>query len=280
MPSPPVTIDRQSYLGLLTAIKGGGGDAYWTETDAQRCRGGNQQLAHKLVRKIREKRVRLGVPVTSIEQSAERVRVACADGRTLECDDVVIAVPPSTWPRIRFDPPLPAALAPQMGSNVKYLAHVKKRFWQESGTGQYAISDGVIGWTWDGTDGQAGEADACLTAFSGGLGAETARAWSAADRDAHYRAEYEKLHPQYGEHFVASRFMNWPAEPWTGASYSFPAPGEVLATGPLLYNGLAGRVHFAGEHCSYAFVGYMEGALNSGAALARRLAQRDGALRA
>ena len=35
-------------------------------------------------------------------------------------------------------------------------------------------------------------------------------------------------------------------------------------------------MHFAGEHTCYAFVGYMEGALNSGASLARRLAQRDG----
>jgi hypothetical protein len=37
-----------------------------------------------------------------------------------------------------------------------------------------------------------------------------------------------------------------------------------------------GRLHFAGEHASYKFVGYMEGALNSGAAVAKRLATRDG----
>ena len=30
-----------------------------------------------------------------------------------------------------------------------------------------------------------------------------------------------------------------------------------------------GHLHFAGEHTCYAFVGYMEGALNSGASLAR-----------
>jgi hypothetical protein len=42
-----------------------------------------------------------------------------------------------------------------------------------------------------------------------------------------------------------------------------------------MYKGL-GRLHFAGEHTSYKFVGYMEGALNSGAALAQRIAKRDG----
>jgi len=39
-------------------------------------------------------------------------------------------------------------------------------------------------------------------------------------------------------------------------------------------------VHFAGEHTNYAFVGDMEGALGSGIAVAKRLAQRDGLTRA
>ena len=38
------------------------------------------------------------------------------------------------------------------------------------------------------------------------------------------------------------------------------------------------KLHFAGEHTNYAFVGYMEGALGSGVALARaaRRARRRG----
>ena len=62
---------------------------------------------------------------------------------------------------------------------------------------------------------------------------------------------------------------------WVGASYSFPAPGEVTTMGPMLRKGAA-RLHFAGEHGCYKFVGYMEGALCSGVELAKRLAARDG----
>jgi monoamine oxidase len=69
--------------------------------------------------------------------------------------------------------------------------------------------------------------------------------------------------------------MAWPDEPWTLAGYSFPAPGQVTTVGPLLAKGL-GRLHFAGEHACYKFVGYMEGALSSGAAVAMKLAARDG----
>jgi monoamine oxidase len=52
----------------------------------------------------------------------------------------------------------------------------------------------------------------------------------------------------------------------------------VTTQGPTLRQGI-GRLQFAGEYTSYAFPGYMEGALESGAAAARRIAQRDGVSR-
>ena len=73
--------------------------------------------------------------------------------------------------------------------------------------------------------------------------------------------------------------MDWPSDAWVRASYSFPAPGQVTTMGPILREGV-GHLHFAGEHTCYAFVGYMEGALNSGVSIARRLAERDGVLKA
>ena len=71
--------------------------------------------------------------------------------------------------------------------------------------------------------------------------------------------------------------MNWPRDPWTLTGYSFPGPGQVTSCGPQLAEGL-GHLHFAGEHTCYKFVGFMEGALNSGVTVARKLALRDGVL--
>jgi len=74
--------------------------------------------------------------------------------------------------------------------------------------------------------------------------------------------------------------MDWPGEQWTGAGYSFPAPGQVTTVGPLLAQAHAGgRLHLAGEHCCYKYVGYMEGALQSGLVAAKRIAVRDGAMK-
>ena len=53
-------------------------------------------------------------------------------------------------------------------------------------------------------------------------------------------------------------------------------PGQRGAAVQRSFHNGIGRLHFAGEHTYYKFVGYMEGALNSGTSLARRIAKRDG----
>ncbi len=82
-------------------------------------------------------------------------------------------------------------------------------------------------------------------------------------RTENYLAELQKIYKGIRPSFVRARFMDWPSDPWVKASYSFPAPGQVTAQGPTLRQGI-GRLHFAGEHTSYAFMGYMEGALEFG----------------
>ena len=271
-------VAKQSYLGNLTQVKGGGVEAYWTESEVFRCKGGNDQLARMLAESIGPDRIVTGLPARTVEVRGDRAVVTCADGRTIECDDVVLAVPPSVWHKIDFKPGLPRDLAPQMGTNVKYLAAVKSRFWREQGLAADSLTDGEICMTWEGTDNQEdadGDAGACLNCFSGGPAAVAARSRQGDARTAAYHDTLESIYPGFKEQFVKSRFMDWPGDPWTMAGYSFPGPGQVTTVGPKLRQGL-GRLHFAGEHASYAFVGYMEGGLHSGVDLAKRLAVRDG----
>jgi monoamine oxidase len=117
-----------------------------------------------------------------------------------------------------------------------------------------------------------------MVAFSGGPPADICRGWTATERDKNYLAELNKVYKGISASFVRARFMDWPSDPWAKASYSFPAPGQVTTQGPTLRRGI-GRLHFAGEYTSYAFMGYMEGALNSGAAAARRIALADGVVK-
>jgi monoamine oxidase len=216
------------------------------------------------------------MPVRAVSTGDRLARVTLASGAVVEADHVVLTAPPPTWSRIAFEPALPMGLAPQMGSNVKHLIALGGRFWRAAELSPDLLTDGPVSLTWDGTDGQPGPG-AALVAFSGGPAADQCREWPAGSRNEAYLAELSKVYKGIRASYVRARFMDWPSDPWVKGSYSFPAPGQVTTQGPTLRTGL-GRLQFAGEYASYAFPGYMEGALESGAAAARRIAQRDGRL--
>ncbi len=265
-----VAVGKQSWLANLAMVKGGGLEKYWTDSEVFRCAGGNQQLAQKLADAIGAGRVRLGVPAVGVDATAGGVVVKLADLTRIEADACVVAVPPAVWRKIAFEPALPAGLSPQAGVVVKYLAALKRAFWREAGQSPDALTDGPVSETWNATDGQEKGEGACLAVFSGGPAAEACRAFGPEGRAAKYADELTALWPGYGEHFRKYLFMDWPADVWTGMGYSFPAPGELTTVSPRLREG-AGRVQFAGEHLCPAFVGYMEGALQSGLAAAKRV---------
>jgi len=273
-----VAFGVQSYLAFLTMIKGGGLENFWTASETKRCAQGNQALAEAFAKGLtgflQGSRLRLRAPVAGISWGPSGARVTLASSETLAADDLVLAVPPSVWPGIKFTPALPPELGIQMGVAVKQLSAVKGRFWEAKKLSAEANTDGDLSMTWEGTAGYP-DGPAELTAFSGGPAAERVRLRSPADRAAFYRQTLEGLYPGYGDAVGATRFMDWPSDKWTQACYSFGAPGQITTAGPMIYNGLE-RMHFAGEHTCFKFCGYMEGALNSGAAVARRIAARDG----
>jgi monoamine oxidase len=265
-----VTTAWQSYLGNLAQVKGGGLEKYWTDTEVYRSRGGNQQLATKLLTALGPARVHLREPVTGITVSDRGVSVTTAKGK-YEADYAVLAVPPLTWNRIAFTPRLHVTSAPQMGSNVKFLMKTRDLFWHAAKASPDSLSDGPVHLTWHTTQHQTVEG-AGVVAFSGGPAADTCRSWTPTERNANYLAALKGMYPALPASFERARFMDWPSDVWVKGSYSFPAPGEVTTLGPQLQQPLAGRVYLAGEHTCYAFVGYMEGALQSGARAAKKIA--------
>lgn len=274
-----VALSEQSYLAMLAAVKAGGGERYWTESEVYRCAGGNQQLADRLADELGRGRVQLAFPVRAITCRADANAVVIGvDGREFEAQDVILAIPPSVWSKIEFAPRLPNELAPQMGTSLKVLSAVRRKFWSDRGLAPDSMSDGVISMTWDGTDNQASGGSACLTGFSSGPGARQLRSLAPSAQGPTVDAYLESIYPGFGHQRETTRFMDWPSDPFAMGGYSFPGLGQVTRMGPLLQAGV-GRLHFAGEHACPQFAGYMEGALQSGVAVARRLARRDGVIR-
>jgi monoamine oxidase len=270
-----VALKHQSYLGNLTQVKGGGLEKYWTESEIYRCRGGNERLAQKFAEQL-QTRLKLNTPIGSIKTTDSKATVRTSGNEVIEADDVVLAIPPSVWSQIQFDPQLPDVLKPQMGTGVKYVTSVETKFWEAKRQNPDTSSDTMVSMTWDATAGQEGPGSA-LTAFSGGPAAAVCERLFARKGRAAYTQVLEKIFPSYASNVKNALFMDWPKIRWTMAGYSFPSPGEIIRLGPILHNGI-GRLHFAGEHTCFKFVGYMEGALNSGASLARRLLNESGAV--
>lgn len=137
------------------------------------------------------------------------------------------------------------------------------------------MTDTLLGMTWEVSD-RAGERGAILVSFAGGTPAEDIHALPLAERSAALRKKFDELLPGYEQHHVKSEVVDWIGDPWIKGGYSFPSPGNFLKQARILSEGL-GRLHFAGEHASFGFMGFMEGGLHSGVSVAMRLAKRDSA---
>jgi monoamine oxidase len=269
---------QQSLLGILAMIKGGGLDRYWTDTEVYRCEQGNQTLAECFETQLNMGRQRVfrRSRVQSVSRSTGKVRVKVRGrSKAREADHLILAIPPSVWNTVRFtDPKLQKRLnkPPRMGSNVKYLMRLRRRFWKDFASSPTLSEDGPVDITWETTEAAKDrQGDFGMVAFSGADHATQCGRWGAQARRGRYVKALEIPYPGIGQTIRQDDFFNWPKKAWTLASYYFPRPTEVTTWGPFWKEGWEGWLHFAGEHTSFAFVGYMEGALSSGYRLARRM---------
>jgi monoamine oxidase len=280
---------QQSMLALLAQIKAGGGEASWEETEVYRCEDGNDRLALNLAARLITSTPR---PVFLQSETVEAIRIdgsqvevtsAASNGRGIPTtpslrprveryDYLVLAVPPTIYPRMRLEGPLRVIPRIQTGPAVKYLAETQRRYWirqrprETVGWAPSGTSDSV-GQLWEGTDNQAGSNGIDLTVFAGGP-------WAAVPSapGAHFDRGIEELLPGFGGSFVRNfEFADWPHEPFIETGYCFPAPTQVITFLLWSQQAFGGRVFLAGEHVSPCLFGYMEGALQSGIAAAGRI---------
>jgi monoamine oxidase len=260
--------ERMGYLPLLCVIKGHGVRRYWPDTEKYRAKHGNQILASHLAAGV-SGHLHLDCPVTRIERKPDGCELKLRDGRTESYPDVVLSVPPSVWDRIEFVPPLPSGFALQMGSATKFLMLTNNKL---SDGSLDLVTDTLIGMTWEGAEGPPGS-ERLIASFTGGTIADDLHQMPLAERDKLLTNEFDQLLPGIGSQVLRTEFVDWIGDEWTKGGYSFPRPGEFLKQIRILKDGLD-PLHFAGEHASIRFFGFMEGGLHSGVQAARKLQSR------
>lgn len=186
----------------------------------------------------------------------------------------MISIPTCLYPRITFNPPLPAAKATlaastHMGYTSKALCIYSSPWWREAGLSGVATSDiGPISFTRDTC--VLDDQNYSIVCFIVG---DSGRAWSKLDDEGKKRQVFEQMRTMFAPGLKGREvpeperviLQDWAKEEWI-----WGAPSAVLPLGALA-NAAAvevcrpvGDVHFVGTETSDVWKGYMEGAVRSG----------------
>jgi monoamine oxidase len=249
-------------------------------------RGGNDQLPKAMAAALAQP-VRTGWQLTALARNADGTQTLTftAGGRTqsVVADQTVLALPLGVLQRLDlsragFDATKTGSISSmRMGKNCKLQLQFSKRGWNTTGAwpgvsnGETYADTGYQN-TWDVTRAQPGLAG-ILVDYTGG---STAAAYStttpftdqgSAQTTAWARtflSQLEPVLPGVGKTWNKRVAMSvWHANPYSYGAYSYWPVGYCHR-----YAGYErvrqGNVHFAGEHCSIDFQGYMEGGATEG----------------
>jgi monoamine oxidase len=189
----------------------------------------------------------------------------------------VVAAPPPAVREIRFDPPLPPAIAAgiaglDLGGATKVVNQFRSAFWREGSESGYSLSDLTYRVSWDAADSYDAPSG-LLTTYTTAANGRVLAALSDTERIERVRAELAVVFPETPAQLAGpAATVAWSNEPYTRGGYAFYKPGQVVAFWEPLRAG-TDRIHFAGEHLE-APAGYMESAVRSGVRVARLLGNR------
>jgi monoamine oxidase len=204
------------------------------------------------------------------------------EGATVEADSgswrarrVIVAVPPNLAGRIDYAPGLPARrdlLTQQLphGQVIKVMVAYDEPWWRADGlNAQAASGEGPVGVTFDNT--VPGHDPGIILGFFEG---EHALYWGEKSETARRQAFVDCLVRWFGVK-AASPIdyveRDWAAEPWTRGCYGAHFPtGAWTRFGPALREPI-GPLHWAGTETATVWMGYLDGAVESGDRAAREV---------
>lgn len=233
-----------------------------------RIQGGNDRLASALS-EVLKRELHLQLTLRAVSQSAGKVRIAVESRgalREITADYLVCTLPAVTLAAVRFDPVMPepqreAIGRLRYGHATKTLLQFERPFWRRRKRPSAFGTPEPFGAVWDGNEEQHGRAG-ILTLLAGG-GA------SSATQQLLARGGIEQLVERLAwlgagrSSLLAHCVTTWETDPWSQGGYAYFDPGYDPAFRSWLARPF-GRVFFAGEHTSFRWQGYMNGAVETG----------------
>lgn len=252
-----VPLDRMSFYSYAVKVATRGGPDKGNE---YRVEGGAGHVAKSIANELGE-RVKRSSPVTVVRQYPEEVEVQWVGEEGTEAARarrVILAVPFTCYPSIRFEPYPPIDVRRTMSAALYGVARKIAFIFDSPVEAPFTVTDTPLGYCW--TSQPHGAARGILS-FVGGnpLVGELDRTPEERKHRALQFLEriYEVPEP------VAVIEQVWPLEYWTRGSYMIQGPGDMADFGSVLGSSF-GKVHMAGAEGFAAAPSFMNSAVKSG----------------
>jgi monoamine oxidase len=236
--------------------------------------GGNDQVAAQLTQALTGQ-ISLGSELVAIKRNADATTytLSITQGSTtksVDTDHVVLALPFSImrssvdWSQAGFGAFKSRAIREQgMGTNSKLHVQFTDRHWNGLGCNGNTYADTGYQNTWEVTRAQPGTSG-ILVDYTGGTIGASFGSGTPTSRAQKFLKQLEPVLPGITEKFNGRATIDfWTAYPWTKGSYSYWKVGQYQAFAGAERE-RSGNCHFAGEHTSIDFQGYLNGAVQSG----------------
>jgi monoamine oxidase len=267
---------EQSALNLVYLLGFGAKPnkfALFGESDERfRVRGGNQLVTDRLAALLASQ-LRLRHRLVAAATLADgRTRLTFdTDAGTVEqvFDRVILALPFSILrasvdiTALALQPKKQLAIAAQgMGINAKVHVQFVDRHWIALGSNGECFGDTGFQNTWEETRAQPGAQGILVNFF--GSGSPSIAGLPSEGAAEQFLPQIEPLLPGItGKWNGVASIDDWPTSPYQLGSYAYWRVGQYTSFAGVERE-VEGRVHFAGEHTSIDFQGFMEGAVESG----------------
>jgi monoamine oxidase len=236
-------------------------------------RGGNDQIAQRLADAVGRDRISLATELVAIAKNGNRFDLWFSKGGSTykrTYDRVVLALPFSIlrssvdYSKAGFEPRKVTAIEQLgMGTNSKLHVQFTERWWNGLGCNGETYSDCGYQNTWEVSRAQAG-ASGILVDYTGGKIGASFGSGTPAQRAQQFLRQIEPVLPGLSSHWNGKATVDfWPGYQWSKGSYSYWKVGQYTAFAGM-ERARQGNCHFAGEHTSIDFQGYLNGAVESG----------------
>jgi len=233
-----------------------------------RLAGGLSTLCDALADSIPQAQRHLGAQLSALSRSQSGITATLAQGRSLQANRIVCALPPRIAAGIAFSPALPApaaqalaAIPTWMAGHAKAVAVYNTPFWRAQGLSGDAMSQrGPMVEIHD-----ASPADAQKGALFGFIGVPPAQRRDAKALQDAVHAQLVRLFGEKAAHPVAIKIKDWAFDAAT-ATPDDHAPLNAhprYGMPPALRDVWDGAVLFGGTETAHDFGGFLEGALEA-----------------